>query len=99
MMVSPILLLMLALFGVSFAVTEHPLSPSAPRAAALKEATEGKVKNAPAPTPTAVYTGNDPDILNLVSMLQRNGFTDNDELREVSVGVPATGTTQQIVGD
>jgi len=39
----------------------------------------------PEPKKTAVYTGNDPDVITLVETLKRNGFTDDEEVKEVIV--------------
>jgi hypothetical protein len=39
------------------------------------------------PARTAVYAGNDPDVLSLVETLKRNGFTDDEEVKEVSLRI------------
>ena len=55
---------------------------------ALAEQHQGPITDtaapAPAPATTGItYSGNDPAILSLIAMLKRNGFTTDEDLREV----------------
>jgi len=60
-------LLVLATLGICLGLDLPPLPPS-PQGAV----TAG----------TAVYTGNDPDVQTLIETLKRNGFTDDEEVKE-----------------
>jgi len=62
--------LMLATLGNCIGLDLPPLPPSPQGVPTAGSASQ------------AVYTGNDPDILSLVETLKRNGFTDDEEVKE-----------------